>query len=237
MPEPPSPRVAIIGGTGRLGGALAQRLHAAGVEVLLGSRDAAKARASAESRGLSVQAGRRNREAADAADVIIVTVPYEAHREILREIADGTAGKIVVETTVPLAPYQPASSTGGRRAVSTPGGTGLASKGLGPLPAGSAAEAARTLLATARVVAGFHTVSAPMLADLSKPPHGDVLLCGDDPAAKDTVAALVRRIGMRAVDAGPLEHARVLEQLAGLLLTLNKRHKRRDLGIQIVGLE
>lgn len=210
-----SGRVAIIGGTGRLGGALARRLDAAGIDVLLGSRDAAKAEAAAQSRGLTVAAGRRNREAAADAGVIVVTVPYDGHREILLDIASAAVGKVVVETTVP------------------PAGTGMAVRP----PAGSAAEEARALLPTSRVVAGFHTVSAPMLADLTKPPHGDVLLCGDDAGAKDTVAALVRAIGMRAVDAGPLEHARVLEQLAGVLLALNKRYKHRDLGIQIAGLD
>ncbi len=208
-------RVAVIGGTGRLGGALARRLHGVGVDVLLGSRDVTKAQTAARSSGLSPEAGRHNREAAGAAGVIVVTVPYAAHREILLDIAAAAAGKIVVETTVP------------------PAGSGPA----GRPPAGSAAEDARTLLPGARIVAGFHTVSAPMLADLTRPPHGDVLLCGDDAGAKDTAAALVRAIGMRAVDAGPLAHARVLEPLAWVLMMINKRYKRRDLGIQIAGLD
>jgi len=206
--------VAVIGGTGRLGLALAKRLRGAGVDVVLGSRDAARAQAAARSIDLPARAGQLNADAAGIADVIIMTVPYGAHAQILAAIADAAAGKVVVDTTVPFG-----------RAVAV------------CRPDGSAAEQTRARLRSARVVAGFHTVSAPMLADVTRPPHGDVLLCGDDPAAKDLVAGLVRRIGMRPVDAGPLTQARLLEQLAGLLLTLNKRYKKRDLGIVIAGLD
>jgi len=207
-------RVAIIGGTGRLGLGLARRLRAAAVEVVIGSRDPARAETVAQSIGLPAQGGQSNVEAAGSAEVIIVTVPYDAHAQILSGIADATTGKVVVDTTVPFA-----DSAAGRR------------------EADSAAEKARRMLPRARVVAGFHTVSASMLADLARPPHGDVLLCGDDEDAKQVVARLVRAIPMRPVDVGPLVQARILEQLAGLLLTINRRYKKRDLGIQIAGLE
>lgn len=214
-PKPGSfPRVAIVGGTGRLGLALARRLHRAGVDVVLGSRDASRAQAAAGSIDLPAHAGRLNADAAGLADVIVITVPYDGHGQILAGIAGAAAGKVVMDATVPF----------GRAADAA-------------RPVAAAAEETRGLLPAARVVAGFHTVSAPMLADLTRPPHGDVLLCGDDPGAKDLVAGLVRRIGMRPVDAGPLVQARTLEQLAGLLVTLNKRYKRRDLGIQIAGLD
>ena len=210
-PEPDgfSGRVAIIGGTGRLGLGLARRLQAAAVDIVLGSRDPARAETAARSMGLAAQAGRGNVAAAEAAEVIVITVPSEAHTQILSAIAEATAGKVVVDTTV---------SFTGSAAV-------------------SAAEEASRLLPRARVVAGFHTVSAPMLADLARPPHGDVLLCGDDEGAKESVAHLVRAIRMRPVDAGPLAHARILEQLPRVLVTINKRYRRRDLGIQIAGLE
>lgn len=230
MPDGFAARVAIIGGTGRLGLGLARRLQAAAVEVVLGSRDPARAETAAQSIGLPARAGRANVDAAEMAEVIIVAVPYDAHMPILSGIADATAGKVVVDTTVPFADS----------ALRLPSGrpersrTGAAGKG----PAeSSAAEGARRMLPRARVVAGFHTVSAPMLADLAKPPHGDVLLCGDDEDAKEVVARLVRAIRMRPVDVGPLSQARVLEQLALLLLTLNRRYKKRDLGIQIAGLD
>lgn len=221
MPEAPSPKpvpsvgtVALIGGTGRLGGGLARRLHQAGVDVLIGSRDPAKAAQVATALGLPAQRGRANRDAAAAAAVVIVTVPYEAHRATLGAIAGAVSGKVVVDTTVPFA----------AGAMVRP-------------EAGSAARDAASLLPEGRVVAGFHTVSSAMLADLSRPLRGDVLLCGDDGAAKDVVGGLVRTLGMRPVDAGGLASAAILEQLAGLLLTLNRRYKKRDLGVRIVGLE
>lgn len=207
-------RVAIVGGTGRLGGGLARRLHQAGVDVVIGSRDPAKAAQVATALGLPAQRGRANRDAAAAAAVVIVTVPYEAHRVTLGAIAGAVSGKVVVDTTVPFA-----------------AGTMVRPE------AGSAAREAASLLPGGRVVAGFHTVSSAMLADLSRSLRGDVLLCGDDAAANDVVGGLVRTLGMRPVDAGGLASAAILEQLAGLLLTLNRRYKRKDLGIQIVGLD
>ncbi|HLQ64456.1 MAG TPA: NADPH-dependent F420 reductase [bacterium] len=215
MPEPSSLRVAIIGGSGHLGLGLARRLHGAGVDVMVGSRDAARAQAAAQSIGLSSDAGRLNVDAARWATVIVVTVPYEAHRQTLESIAPVVSDKIVVDTTVRL-------SRSGER----------------PTPAhGSAAEEARELLPTAHVVAGFHTVSAAMLADPAQRLHGHVLLCGDDPSGKERVAEMIRLLGMRAVDTGKLGQAGILESLAGLLLAINRRYKRRDLGIEIAGLD
>jgi len=215
MPEPSSLRVAIIGGSGHLGLGLARRLHGAGVDVMVGSRDAARAQGAAQSIGLSSDAGRLNVDAARWATVIVVTVPYEAHRQTLESIAPVVSDKIVVDTTVRL-------SRSGER----------------PAPAhGSAAEEARELLPTAHVVAGFHTVSAAMLADPAQRLHGHVLLCGDDPSGKERVAEMIRLLGMRAVDTGKLGQAGILESLAGLLLAINRRYKRRDLGIEIAGLD
>ena len=225
-PEPDgfSGRVAIIGGTGRLGLGLARRLQAAAVDIVLGSRDPARAETAARSMGLAAQAGRGNVAAAEAAEVIVITVPSEAHTQILSAIAEATAGKVVVDTTVSFT-ESALRFHSGRPERSRTGA------------AVSAAEEASRLLPRARVVAGFHTVSAPMLADLARPPHGDVLLCGDDEGAKESVAHLVRAIRMRPVDAGPLAHARILEQLPRVLVTINKRYRRRDLGIQIAGLD
>lgn len=215
MPEPSSLRVAIIGGSGQLGHGLARRLHGAGVKVMVGSRNAARAHEAAESIGLPSDAGRLNVDAARWAEVIVVTVPYDAHRQILESISPVVSDKIVVDTTVRLV-------RSGERAT----------------PAqGSAAEEARELVPTARVVAGFHTVSAAMLADPAPRLHGHVLLCGDDPSAKERVAEMVRLLGMRPVDTGKLAQAGILESLAGLLLAINRRYKRRDLGIEIAGLD
>jgi len=215
-PVPLDGPVAVVGGTGRLGLALARRWHRAGLPVLIGSRDAARAERAAEQGGLGSAAGRANAAAVREARVIVIAVPYEGHEAILRALAPDLAGKPVVETTVP---YDRAA-----RAVHHPDGF-------------SAAERAQHLAPDAKLVAAFHTVSAPMLADLERSPHGDVLFCGDDRGAKDIAAGLIRSAGMRAVDAGPLRNARVLEQLAVLLFGLNRRYKRPDLGITVAGLE
>lgn len=208
--------VAIVGGTGDLGLALARRLHRAGVPVLIGSRDAVRAQNAAESAGLGRDAGRENAVAVREAAAVVITVPYEGHETTLRALAPALSGKPVVETTVP---YDRAS-----RAVHHPEGR-------------SAAERAQQLAPEARIVAAFHTVSAAMLGNLDRAPHGDVLYCGDDRAAKEVAALLIRAAGMRAVDAGPLRGARVLEQLAVMLFGLNRRYKRTDLGITVAGLE
>jgi NADPH-dependent F420 reductase len=208
--------VAIVGGTGRLGLAFACRLHRAGVRVLIGSRDTARAESAAETAGLGAAAGRSNIDAVREAAVIIIAVPYEGHEATLRLLASSLAGKPVLETTVP---YDRAT-----RSAHQPEGL-------------SAAERAQRLAPEARVVAAFHTVSSAMLADPDRSPHGDVLFCGDDAGAKETAEALVRALGMRPVDAGPLRSARVLEQLGVLLIRLDRRYKRKDLGITIAGLE
>lgn len=211
----PARQIAIIGGTGHLGLGLARRLRQAGARPLIGSRDLQRARTAAEEAGLPAGQGRTNAEAAEIADLVILTVPLDGHEATLRHLAPSLGGKVVLETTVP---YDRQT-----RAVILPDGI-------------SAAERAQRLVPHSRIVAGFHTVSAVMLADLTRPPRGDVLLCGDDASAKDAAFALVRAIGMRPVDAGGLVSARVLEHLAGLLLGLNRRYKTKDLGIVIAGL-
>jgi NADPH-dependent F420 reductase len=209
------PVVAIVGGTGRLGRGLAARWARAGVPVRVGSRDPSRAREAARAAGLPEDAGADNRTAAAGAEVIVLAVPFAAHRQTLLALADVLPGKVVLDTTVPLA----------------------SSRELARPPEGSAAQAAQALVPGARVVAGFHTVSSSLLADLSRPLRGDVLVCGDDPSAKAVVADLVRALGARPVDAGGLDSARTLEMLALLLLDLNRRHRRRDLGVRIVGLD
>ncbi len=209
--------VALIGGTGQLGVGLARRLARAGVEVLIGSRTATKAQDAARLVERGQARGLTNPEAARLAEVLIVTVPYAAHQAALLAIERDTAGKVVVDTTVPVMQTKPVR-------VERP-------------PAGSAAEEAQRTLPEAHVVAAFHTVSAGMLADLARPLHGDVLLCGDDAAAKATLGGLVQAIGMRPIDAGPLAQAQALEQLAGLVFALNRQYKRHDLGITVAGLD
>lgn len=209
--------VALIGGTGNLGIGLAIRLADRGVEVIIGSRDAAKAEhAAARVDGHRVR-GMMNPDAVKAAPVIILTVPYAAHQTTLQSIREFTEGKVVVDTTVPL--------VGGRPLR------------LEQPPAGSAAEETQHALPAARVVSAFHTVSAEMLEDRAKPLHGDVFLCGNDAAAVTTLEGLVHTIGMRPINAGRLDMSRILEPLTLLLIGLNRRYKRHDLGMSVAGLD
>lgn len=212
-----SPRqIAIVGGTGHLGLGLARRFRQAGLLVLIGSRDAQRARVAAEAAGLPAGQGHLNAEAAGTADLVFLTVPSGGHEAMVAALAGLLDGKIVVDTTV--------SYDRQLRSV-------VLADGI------SAAEHTQRAIPRARVVAGFHTVSSAMLANPDRPAHGDVLLCSDDAAATEVVAALVRSIGMRPIDAGALVAARTLELMGGLLLGLNRRYQRNDLGIAIAGLE
>jgi len=216
-------KIAIIGGTGKEGRGLVLRLAAVGEdEVLIGSRQAEKARAKAEE--LNHQLGRKaitgldNRAATHAADLVILCVPYAAHEETLRALAPELCGKILVDTTVPLDPRNPLRLR--RRSER------------------SAAEEAQALLGDAvRVVAAFQNVSAAALQNLRRLVECDILVCGDDVAAKEVVMALIRRLGLRALDAGPLEMARAVEAITPLLISLNRRYRSRSAGIRITGIE
>ncbi|MCS6816659.1 MAG: NADPH-dependent F420 reductase [Blastocatellia bacterium] len=216
-------KIAVIGGTGKEGRGLVLRLAASGAdEVFIGSRQAEKAQAKAEA--LNQQLGRRavvgleNRAAAHAADLAILCVPYAAHEETLRTIAPELQGKILVDTTVPLDPHDPLRLR--RRSEQ------------------SAAEEAQRLLGDAvRVVAAFQNVSAAALQNLERAVECDILVCGDDMAAKEAVIALIRRLGLRAWDAGSLRMARAVEEITPLLISLNRRYGSRSAGIRITGLE
>ena len=155
--------------------------------------------------------------AAAAADVVVVCVPYAAQGETLRELAPRLEGKIVVDLVVPLVPPQVT------RVV---------------LPAGGAAALeAQQLLPGARVVGALHHVSSVHLGDPERAMRGDVLVCGDDAAAKDTVIALVGDLGMRGLDAGPLANAVALEAMTPVLLYMNKKYKKAGLGLTIAGID
>ncbi|HET8679134.1 MAG TPA: NADPH-dependent F420 reductase [bacterium] len=207
-------RIAILGGTGDLGRGLAARFSEAGHDVVLGSRDAGRAGAIAAGLQRPNVSGAENSEAARAADVVILTVPFNGHAEFVAAVSGSLEGKIVVDTTVSMGP---------KRAFMPPA-------------AGSAAAEAQALLSGARVVAAFHTLSASLLADTARPLDQDALICGQDPAAKAMVIDLSATIGARGVDAGGLDAAATLEALAVLLINLDARYRRRDLGIRIAHL-
>lgn len=208
-------KIAIIGGTGKLGRGFAARLLPAGHEVIIGSRDPAKAAAAARALTHASVRGAGNGPAAEAADLILLTVPFAAHRATVLALS-GIAGKIVVDPTVPLLSARPVR--------------------LAAVEEGSAAERTQAMLPQARVVSAFQTVSAELLADAGRALDDDVLVCGLDPSAKETVADLIRAMGLRPVDAGSLEWAGTLERLGALMIVLNQRYRRRHAGIRVTGL-
>ncbi|MHB1567739.1 MAG: NADPH-dependent F420 reductase [Solirubrobacteraceae bacterium] len=227
-PDPgsaPPDSVCIVGGTGALGFGLAIRLGLAGVAVTIGSRDADRAHeAAARAQALVPSAsfaGADNAEAVAGAEIAVLSVPFRSQSETLTNLrAALTADTLVVDATVPLA-----------AAVS-----GKATRTLGVWQGSAAQQAQEMVPDGVRVVSALHTVSAALLTDLDHALHEDVLVCGDRRADKLRVAQLFNRIqGLRAVDCGPLEMARILEQLTPLLISINVRHKTRA-GIRITGL-
>jgi 8-hydroxy-5-deazaflavin:NADPH oxidoreductase len=209
--------VGVLGGTGPQGRGLAVRLAAVGQRVLLGSRDADRAREVAEevagraatvSGGeVSVQGG-SNLDVAGAADLVIVAVPYAGHAATLAELAAPLAGKVVVDCVVPM---------------------GFDELGAHVLDVeeGSVTQQAAALLPDSDVVGAFHHLSARLLEDLSQPTiDGDVMVVGDVRAATDTVQALAGRLpGMRGIYAGRLRNARQVEALTINLVSVNRRYK------------
>ena len=215
----PLPTLAIIGGTGALGGGLAARWAKAGYAVIIGSRTlekAARAAAAIETgAGAPPVRGMGNAGAAAAGDIVIVAVPYASHAAILGEIAASVQGKIVVDATVPLVPPK---------------------VGTVNLPErGSAAEAAQAVLgAGVEVVSALHNVAAHKLSK-DAPIDCDVLVCGDAKAARAAVIALVGALGLRGLDAGPLANSAAAEALTSVLITINRRYKVDGAGIRITG--
>ncbi|MPZ68630.1 MAG: NADPH-dependent F420 reductase [Actinobacteria bacterium] len=218
-------KVAVIGGTGDEGSGLAARWAKAGVEVVIGSRDAERAQAAAAKiqklAGGSVS-GLENAAAAASAPIVVVTVPFSGQAAIYRSIADAiTPETIVVDCTVPVA-----AAVGHK-----------ATKVLGVWE-GSAAQQAQSLLPKGTIMcAGFHSLAAAALNDLDREMEGDVLVCGTKKAARQEVGELVNAIpGLKYVDAGPLDNARIIEPITSLLIGINMRYKTDRSGIRISGL-
>ena len=227
-------KIAIIGGTGDLGFGLALRWARAGVQVIVGSRDEARAKEAAQRIQETLNAhapmepgrfsisGLENAQAAAQAPVLVLAVPISAQVDILKSIRGSLKGAILVDATVPLA-----AALGGKPTR------------MLRLWQGSAAAQARELVpATTPVLAAFHNVSAGALQDLSVTPECDILVCGDDEAAKQILFRLVNLIpGLRAIDAGPLEMSSIVEGITALLMSVNRRYRVHHSGIRITGLE
>lgn len=213
--------IAVLGGTGKEGSGLALRWAAAGLDVIIGSRQQEKAeRVAAELNqrlGREAIRGMENRLAAEQARVAVLTVPYSAHEATLSHVKPALQGKVLVDVTVPLQP--PAVNT-----VWLP-------------PGRSATQEAQTLLGPeVRVVCAFQNISAAHLKDPDHVIDCDVLVCGDDPEAKAVAIALAEKAGMRGLDAGPLANAVVVEGLTPVLIGINQRYKARGAGIRVTGL-
>jgi hypothetical protein len=229
-PSPSSARqgadpVAIVGASGALGFGLALRLGRAGVPVVIGSREQTRAVEAADRAREAVPGGgftsAENAEAVAAVDTVILSVPFRNQSETLKNVREAfTPDALLIDATVPLA-----------AAVS-----GRATRMLGVWQ-GSAAQAAAEIAPDGvKVVSALHTVSAASLAELDHPLDQDVLVCGDSREDKARVAALIERIdGLRCVDCGRLEMARVTESLTAMMISINSRYKAHA-GIRVTGL-
>ena len=214
-------RIAVIGGTGKEGQGLALGWARAGREVIIGSR--VQERATQATQAINAAIGRTaavgmlNRDAAFVGEIVVLSVPYEAHEATLKEIQVELRGKILVDVTVPVDPEAP-------RRLRIP-------------PGGSATEEAQALLGPeTRVVAAFQNVSHTHLGHEGAGTC-DVLVCGDDAGARQAVIRLVELLGLRGIDAGPARNARVVEGLTILLMGINHRYKAKGAGIRITGLD
>ncbi len=213
--------IAVLGGTGALGAALAGRWLAAGHRVIVGSRDAARAgQAAAELAAKAKVAsdrasGATNRDAAAAAEIVVLSVPWAGHRAMIEDVRDAVQGKIVLDTTVPLVPPRVAR-------VQLPSG-------------GSAAKGAQEFLGDGvRVVSAFHSVAAHRLAE-GEPIESDVLVFGNDPAARAAVCALVEDVGLKPWHGGSIDNSAASEALTSVLIFINRRYGIDGAGFRITG--
>jgi 8-hydroxy-5-deazaflavin:NADPH oxidoreductase len=214
-------KIAILGGTGKEGSGLGYRWAAAGHEIIIGSRAAEKGHGAAEELAAALPeatiSGTDNVAAARAAELVVLSVPYEAQEATLTDVHDVVQGKMVVTVVAPLG--QPKAR-------------------VWRLPSGlSAAEEAQQQLGEgATVIAAFQNISATHLRDLDHDLDCDVLICGEKAADKDIVAGLCRDAGMRGINAGALANSSVVEGLTAVLLGINIRNKISGAGIRITGL-
>lgn len=224
-PARPARPIAVIGGTGPAGMGLALRWARAGETIIIGSRDAQRAQIAASSTQLTAGnqsnvTGMENSAACAAADILMLTVPFEGQAALLKQLKNSiTPGSILIDATVPLA-----SAIGGR-----------ASRPLGVWQGSAAQQAAELVPKGVSVVAAFHNISAELLNG-DTPLDCDVVVCSDDPDAGQLTRELAAKIpGVRAIDGGKLENARIVEQITALLIGLNIRHKGHA-GVRITGL-
>jgi NADPH-dependent F420 reductase len=218
--EPLLLTIAVLGGTGKEGKGLAYRWAKAGYKVLIGSRSSERAVTAASeimelAEGSTSLVGTSNKEAAQLADIVVLTVPYAAHRETLESVKDVLKGKILVDVTVPLMPPKVTK-------VQMPA-------------AGSAAQEAKEIAGEGvEVVAAFQNVSHEHLLS-EEDVDCDVLVTGTSKNARSEVLKLVEAAGLTGWDAGPIENSVVLEGLTSVLININKQYGSTHAGIKITG--
>jgi NADPH-dependent F420 reductase len=217
----PKPKIALIGGTGPEGLGLAMRFAKAGGQIFIGSRSAERAEEAAAKVKAKVPdamvEGLLNSDAVEQAEIVFLTVPYDAHRGTLEALEEQIGDKILVDVVVPML-----FDRGNPKAVT--------------VEEGSAAEEARVVLGKAKVVSGFHHLDGSELQNIERPMQGDVIICGDHRGAKKKVMTLVEDIEyVGAVDGGGLSNSRYVEQWTVLLIHFNKTYKAHT-GVHIVGL-
>ena len=219
-------KVAVIGGTGGQGLGIAARFVQAGEDVIIGSRTVDKAEAAVDKvrallPGATNVRAMANPDAAQEADVLILTVPLAAQKETLLSIREGAKGKPLLDATGPLE-----SAIGGS-----------ATKCL-YLPEGSAAQRAQAIVPETKVICAFNNISQTWFMQLDEEIDCDCLICGDDRDAKAMVTPLIEKIpGLRVIDCGALERASIIEKITPLLIGLNIRNKCQFGGIRITGLD
>ncbi len=218
--------IAIVGGTGPEGSGLARRWVHAGETVIIGSRDAQRAERTAAQIAEKTKAGDRvrgmvNAEAVEASSLVVLTVPFSGQAAILKQLKSAfRPGAVLIDATVPLA-----ATVGGR-----------ASRTLGVWQGSAAEQAAELVPKGVAVAAAFQNLSAELL-DSQTPVDCDVIVCSDDERARRAAAELAEKIpGVRPLNGGKLENARIVEQLTALLVTLNLKHRAHGAGIRITGL-
>lgn len=213
--------VAVLGGTGKEGSGLAIRWALNGYKVIIGSRDAQRAQEKAAELntqlGGEYLTGMENSDAAQAAHLVVLSVPYSAHKSTLEGVKEHLTGKILIDVTVPAQPPQ---------------------VHVVHLPEGKAAglEAQALLGEGVKVVSAFQNISATKLKDPDMDPNCDVLICGDDADAKQEVIRLAEAAGMKGLDAGPLANAVAVEALTSVLVAINRNYKVKGAGIKITNL-
>jgi NADPH-dependent F420 reductase len=215
------PTIAVLGGTGKEGSGLALRWAHAGYPVLIGSRSPEKAIEAAaemnETLGREAVSGSGNPEAAAAAQIVVLAVPYAGQRATVEEVRVHLSGKILIDVTVPLVPPKV-------NRVQLPDG-------------GSAVEAIQTMLGDdVKVISAFQNISAHHLKKLDAEIDCDVIVCGDDREATDVVVGLAQAIGLGAWNGGVLANSVVSEGLTSVLISLNQRYKVPGAGIRITGI-